>query len=551
MGIKKVRFKKMVDTHQIDDSTYSLIRDPSKCVLCGDCVRVCDEIQGVGAIDFAFRGSKCEILPSFGKDLAKSECVNCGQCVKSCPTGALLVKPEIENVWADLANPKKRVIATIAPSVRVAIGEEFGLQPGESSTGQMVASLKLMGFDEVYDTSFAADLTIVEEASEFLTRFTSGGRLPMFTSCCPAWVKFAEQYYPDYTPNLSTCRSPQGMFSSLLKTVLPAKYGINREDLIIVSIMPCTAKKFEARREELGVDGNLDSDHILTTIELARMIKEAGIDFNAIEPVSFDMPYGFKTGGGVIFGVTGGVTEAVLRFASEKISGKVDSNYEFFDVRGETGIKEVDITIEGTTIKLCVAHGLRNAEKVMESIIAGTAKYDMIEIMACPGGCINGGGQPCQPHDVPDIKKRRSDGLYKNDKMLQLHKPQENPHIKELYENGIFKDPHVAHEKLHTHFRMRKRLETEGITISKADADKALLDVEICFGTGCYIRGAQDLMKQVVDGLDAKGFKDKIDVKAAFCFENCDKGPSVKVGGELIIGADAEKVLKKVSEKLK
>ena len=546
IGVKKIRFKKTVDTFKIDESTRSIIRDATKCVLCGDCVRVCDEIQGVGAIDFAFRGSKCEILPSFGKELEKSECVYCGQCVKVCPTGALVVKPEIEEVWAALANPKKRVIAQIAPAVRVALGEEFGFKPGESSTGQMVAALKALGFDEVYDTSFSADLTVVEEANEFLTRFTSNGRLPMFTSCCPAWVKFAEQYYPDYILNLSTCKSPQGMFAALAKETLPAKHGISREDLVVVSIMPCTAKKFEAKREELSVNGNPDNDHVLTTIELARMIKEAGIDFNFIEPVSFDMPYGFKTGAGVIFGVTGGVTEAVLRYAVEKLGKKVDANYEFLDVRGETGIKEATITVDETTLKLGIVHGLKNAERVMSMIMEGKANYHLVEVMACPGGCIGGGGQPCS--HVQDVKKKRTDGLYKNDKMLQLHKPQENPYIKDLYENGIFKDHQVAHEKLHTNFRMRKRVETEGITISKAT--KVLLDVEICFGTGCYIRGSQSLMKQVVDGLEAKGLKDKIDVKAAFCFENCDKGPSVRVGGEIIIGADAEKVLNKVSEKL-
>ena len=548
MGLKEIRFKKMVDTHKVDESTHSLIRDLSKCVLCGDCVRVCDEIQGVGAIDFAFRGSKCEILPSFGKELAKSECVYCGQCIKICPTGALLVKSEIEKVWDDLSNPKKYVIAHIAPAVRVAIGEEFGFKPGESSIGQIVASLKILGFDEVYDTSFGADLTVIEEATEFLARFTSDGRLPMFTSCCPAWVKFAEQYYPDYTPNLSTCKSPQGMFGSLIKEVLPAKHGIKREDLVVVAIMPCTAKKFEAKREELSVDGNPDNDHVLTTVELAKMIKESGIDFQSVEPESFDMPYGFKTGGGVIFGVTGGVSEAVLRYAVEKLSGKIDPNYEFFDVRGEVGIKEANITIDDKTLRLCVVHGLRNAERVLTMIMDGIAEYDLIEVMACSGGCVGGGGQPCSPH-APDVKNKRGAGLYKNDKMLQLHKSQENPYIKSLYESGVLKDSKFAHDKLHTHYRMRKRVETEGITISKAS--NVLLDVEICFGTGCFLRGSQDLMKQVVDGLETKNLKDKVDVKAAFCFENCDKGPSVKVGGDLIIAADVDKILNKVNEKLK
>ncbi len=547
IGVRDVRFKKIQPpSPQIDESTYSIVRDPSKCVLCGDCVRMCDEVQGVGAIDFAYRGSRTEVLPSFGKDLEKAECVYCGQCVRVCPTGALTVKSETEKVWDDLANPEKKVVVQIAPAVRVALGEEFGMKPGVSTTGQMVAAIKALGFDEVYDTSFSADLTVIEEGNEFLKRYTSGGNFPMFTSCCPAWVKFAEQYYPEYTGNLSTCRSPQQMMGSLLKESVPEKSGKKRQDVVVVSIMPCTAKKFEAKREEFYAEGNPDVDHVLTTIELARMIKEAGINFNSIEPESFDMPFGFKTGAGVIFGVTGGVTEAVLRYAVEKLTGKVEVNFEYMDVRGEEGIKETSITVNDITLRLAVVHGLRNAEKVIDMVQNGTAKYDLIEVMSCPGGCIGGGGQPCTPGT--DVRKKRTAGIYENDRMLQLHKSQENPYIKELYETGILKDEHFAHEKLHTSYHSRKRLETEGITISGAGAPE--LSIEICFGTGCYLRGSQELMKQVVEGLEADGIKDRVDVKAAFCFEQCDKGPTVKVGDEIITAADVTKVLKKVTEKM-
>ena len=361
LGIDTIRFNKSALDKPLDTSSASLVRDPNKCVLCGDCVRVCEEIQSVGALDFANRGSNVVVTPAFGKDLSSVECVNCGQCAKVCPVGAIIPKSNMDQAWKALHDPKKTVIAQIAPAVRVAIGEEFGFAPGTTTSGQIVASMRRMGFDKVFDTSFTADLTIIEEATEFLDRFTKAGDsprgtaeigssrksplgdsprgkspagdLPQFTSCCPSWVKFAEQYYAEMLPNLSSCRSPQQMFGSLAKDVLTKELGISREDLVVISIMPCTAKKYEAQRPEFSVDGNPDVDIVLTTQETVLMIQESGIRFDQIEPESFDMPFGFKTGGGVIFGNSGGVSEAVLRYASEKLAGKKLDGFEFHQVQ--------------------------------------------------------------------------------------------------------------------------------------------------------------------------------------------------------------------------
>jgi NADH-quinone oxidoreductase subunit G len=339
LGVKDVRFKSVLQRAPLDVSSPSLVRDPNKCVLCGDCVRMCWEIQGIGAIDFAHRGHEVSVQPAFGKQLGDVECVNCGQCASVCPTGALTVKSEVDQVWSLLSDPKKTVIVQIAPAVRVGLGECFGLKPGDITTGRIVAALKRLGFDQIYDTSFAADLTVLEEGSEFLERKKEGGHLPMFTSCCPGWVKYAEQYFPELLPNLSTCRSPQAMFGSLVKAMLPDQLKIDRRDLKVIAIMPCTAKKFEAQRPELGVNADPDVDHVLTTQELAQMIQSAGILFDTLQPESFDMPFGFYTGAGVIFGNSGGVMEAVLRFAAEKVTGKKLEHVEFQQVRGDSGLR--------------------------------------------------------------------------------------------------------------------------------------------------------------------------------------------------------------------
>lgn len=449
LGVDRVRFKRVHEPHPIDTSSVSLLRDPNKCILCGDCVRFCAEVQSVGAIDFAFRGHDAAVLPAFGNGLGEGECINCGQCAAVCTTGALTPRPEIEVVWQALHDPTKFVVAQVAPAVRVAIGEEFGLPPGSATSGQMVAALKRLGFERVYDTSFSADLTVIEEANEFLKRKAKGERLPQFTSCCPGWVKFAEQYFPDLLPHLSSCKSPQQMLGALCKEVLPGELGRPVRDIVVVSIMPCTAKKFEAKRPEFSRDGSPDVDHVLTTQELARMIAERGIRYEKLRPESYDMPMGFKTGAGVIFGNSGGVSEAVLRYAAEKVSGEKLRSPDFHAVRGEDGLRLATIELEGVTLKLAVVHGLKNARTLAEKVRKGKTDLDLIEVMACPGGCVGGAGQPIARD--PETRRQRTRGVYDVDKNLDLHKSQENPFVTEIYAGHLGDvGGKRAHQLLHT-----------------------------------------------------------------------------------------------------
>jgi NADH-quinone oxidoreductase subunit G len=532
MGVEKVRFKAPPRPAPIDDSSPSLIRDPNKCVLCGDCVRVCSEIQGIGAIDFAFRGSHASVVPAFGKKLGDVECVNCGQCAAFCPTGALAPRSETADVWKALDNPHRKVVAQIAPAVRVALGEAFNLPASAETTGRIVAALKAIGFHAVYDTSFTADLTVIEEGMEFLGRKTKGGRLPQFTSCCPAWVKYAEQYYPDLLPNLSSCKSPQQMFGALAREALPKMLDVPAEDLVVVSIMPCTAKKFEARRPEFAKDGRRDVDFVLTTQELARMIEEAGLDFAGLDPESLDMPFGFHSGAGVIFGNTGGVSEAVLRFAVEKVTGKPLAKIDFQEVRGEGGLREASMTLNGTTVKIAIVHGLANAKLVAERVKAGTSDYDLIEVMSCPGGCIGGAGQPVA-HNA-NIKRIRTKGLYDADKNLPLHKAQDNPFIDKCYQEhlGEVGGP-VAHRLLHTHYHSRRRLESESLPLSEGVGDQKI-QVKVCAGTACFVRGSQKLLHALLAHVEEHSLQNLVDVRANFCSEQCSSGPTVIIGDKVL-----------------
>jgi NADH-quinone oxidoreductase subunit G len=496
LGVDKVRFKKTEELMPLDESSDALVRDPNKCILCGDCVRACYEIQDIGAIDFAHRGSKVSVLPAFGKDLAHVECVDCGQCARVCPTGAITPKYDVSKVWKEIDNPKKTVVAQIAPAVRVAIGELFGMKPGTLLIGQIVAALKMLGFDKVFDTSFAADLTVVEEANEFLKRKTEDTNLPQFTSCCPGWVKYAEQYYPEFLENLSSCKSPQQMFGSVAKEILPEQLEVKRENLVVVSIMPCTAKKVEANRAEFSNGKEKDVDYVLTTQELAAMIKQAGIKFENLTPESLDLPMGFKTGAGVIFGNSGGVSEAVLRYAYEKVNGVKLSNFEFNEVRGDESTRETEINLNGIKVRMAVVSGLKNAKSLLNKIKSGDAQFDIVEVMACPGGCIGGAGQPFIMED--NTKKERTKGLYDSDKTLQLHKSQDNPYIQELYKNLLIEPgSHKAHKLLHTTYKNRKRiLETELSVIDGADSQK--LEIKVCVGTNCYVKKSQKLIGQMI-----------------------------------------------------
>ena len=425
-----------------DESSDSITSDPSKCILCGDCVRVCHEVQNVGAIDFAFRGSKMSISTAFGKPLAESPCVGCGQCVAICPTGALVVKNHIAPVWKAVDNPEIKTTVQIAPAVRVAVGRELGVREGENVMGKIVAALRLMGFDEVYDTSLSADLTVIEESNEFLERLESGDKLPLITSCCPGWVKYCENKHPELMENVSSCKSPMQMLAALLKD----RARQNGEKTFHVAIMPCTAKKSEATRDEFKTEGSPDVDAVITTNGLIRMIKESGIMFDSLEPEAVDMPFGTISGAGVIFGVTGGVTEAVLRRVAATKTRAALLSVANKGQRGMEGVKEFDLEYGDKTLRIAVVSGLANAEKVLKRVKAGE-HFDFIEIMACPGGCINGAGQP---YVMQEDRKERAKGLYEADRLLSVRTSDENPVITSIYED-IIKDR--AHELLHVHYK--------------------------------------------------------------------------------------------------
>jgi NADH-quinone oxidoreductase subunit G/NADP-reducing hydrogenase subunit HndD len=440
-----------------DISSHAIVRDPEKCILCGKCVRVCEEVQGVSAIDFAGRGSNTRISTAFEEGLNVSSCVYCGQCIKVCPTGALRERSALKEVTAALNDPKMHVVIQHAPAVSVTIGEEFGLKAGTDSVGLMTAALRRMGFDRVFDTGFGADLTIMEEASELVHRILNGGKLPMMTSCSPAWVKFTEQFYPELTENLSTCKSPAQMLGSIIKNYYAKEQGIPRESIFSVTVMPCTAKKFEARREEMGSDGIFDVDAVLTTRELARMIRMRGLNMAALEPESADSPFGDRSTAGKIFGATGGVMEAAIRTAYFLITGKELEDLDVTPVRGLEGIKIAYIDINDMKVGVAVASGLGNARVLMEEIKNGRDDLHFIEIMSCAGGCINGGGQPIST-DPAGIQKRMK-ALFNIDRQELMRTSHSNPEIKKLYKEFLGEPlGEKSHHLLHTSYHKRKTL---------------------------------------------------------------------------------------------
>lgn len=447
MGVGNIRFENTKEQHPLDFSSPSIVRDPNKCILCGDCVRMCDNVQSVNAIDFAYRGTRALVTPAFNKKIAETDCVNCGQCRVVCPTGAISIHTNTDTIWDLLADKNTKVVAQIAPAVRVAVGDRFGLPKGENVMGKLVNVLHRLGFDEIYDTSYGADLTVIEESEELMNRLESGENLPLFTSCCPAWVKFCEERYPDLAKNLSTCRSPQQMFGAVVREYYkdPEKSGGKR--IVSVSIMPCTAKKEEILRPESTTNGKQDIDYVLTTTELISMIRKAGIRFENLEIEATDMPFGIGSGAGVIFGVTGGVTEAVLRRLREGHNRVEMEKIKFSGVRGEEGLKEVEFDYNGRTIRAAVVSGLGNANSLMKRIQKGEAQYDFVEVMACRRGCIMGGGQPV-PVD-PESRIARSKGIYDTDINTQIKKSNENPLVQSLYD-GLLKGK--THELLHRNF---------------------------------------------------------------------------------------------------
>ena len=446
MGVLKVRYDNYNEIRPVDYSSPAIVRDPNKCILCGNCVRVCSELQGLGVLGFANRGTEATVTPAFEKKLSATDCVSCGQCRVFCPTGALTIRTHMDEVWEALGDKNTRVVAQIAPAVRVAVGDAFGMKNGENVMGKIVASLHAMGFDEVYDTTYTADLTIMEESAEFLDRVKNGGKLPLLTSCCPAWVKFVGDQFPDMKENVSTCRSPQQMFSAVLKEWYRDPEHAEGKKTFVVSIMPCTAKKMEAVREDSYTKGEKDTDAVITTTELIRMIKNAGIAFDKIESESCDMPFGIGSGAGVIFGVTGGVTEAVLRRLADGHDTATLDAIAKCGIRGEEGIKETVVPYNGMDVKICVVSGLANARKVMEQVQNGEKEYHLIEVMACRRGCIMGGGQPIPAG--PRHKAARAAGLYSADGAMVIKKSDENP-LMDVFYNGYFKGK--AHELLHNH----------------------------------------------------------------------------------------------------
>ena len=444
----------------IDDSAIHMIRDNSKCILCRRCVAVCEQVQGVGVIGPNHRGFATSIGSAFEMGLGETSCVSCGQCIAVCPTGALQEKDATTDVFAALADPSKHVIVETAPAVRAALGEEFGYPIGTNVEGKMVSALKALGFDKVFDTDFSADLTIMEEAHEFLERVQNGGVLPLITSCSPGWIKYCEHYFPDMTENLSSCKSPQQMFGAIAKSYYAEKAGIDPKDIVVVSVMPCTAKKFEIGRDNQAANGVPDVDIALTTRELARMIRKAGIKFTQLPEDSFDAPLGLSTGAATIFGATGGVMEAALRTAVETLTGEELTALDFTEVRGTQGVKEASYNVAGLEVKVAVASGLANAKALLNRVKSGEANYHFIEIMGCPGGCVNGGGQPQQPgyiRNTVDIRGLRAKVLYDSDKANAIRKSHENPAIKELYAEYLGQPgSEKAHHLLHTTYVKRK-----------------------------------------------------------------------------------------------
>ncbi len=543
LGIMDIRYNRLTEFEPIDNSSPSIQRDPNKCVLCGDCVRACREIQGVGCIDFANRGSKARVAPSMNKLLGEVECVNCGQCVQVCPTGALVPAQVADKVWKDLYDKSKTVVVSIAPAVRVALGEYFNIPAGEDVSGKMVAALHLMGFKHVYDTSFTADMTIFEEGTEFLTRMTTpGATMPMFTSCCPAWVKYCEMFYPEYLGNLSSARSPQAMFGSVAKTMLPNLLGCKREDMVVVSVMPCTAKKFEAQLPKFTTDGKPEIDHVVTTSELARMIASMGIKLDELAPEPYDMPMGMATGAGVIFGTTGGVMEAALRFAVEKLEGKPLQKVDFEAVRGLEARKEATLTVAGKEVRICVVYGLAKAKELLEDLKAGRAHYDFIEVMACPGGCISGGGQPVGT--TMKQRQARMEGMYRSDKAHDSQKSQENTEVIKAYENclGGAAGSHIAHELLHTIYQNRSQIMDSKLSLINGNAEKKLA-ITVSVST-VKPEAAAALLDAIGSYVKQAGLEDKVALDAAF--NSCSCGQNCVTVGALDFADDLDAIKKAI-----
>lgn len=458
LGIRKIKYEGEMTRYTKDSSSQALYRNPDKCIMCRRCETMCNEVQTVGIYSAVDKGFDTVVAPAFGLPMVDTQCVFCGQCTQVCPTAALTEVSHVAKVWEVLADEDLHVIVQTAPSIRVTLGEKFDMKPGADVTGKMVSALRRLGFSKVFDTNFAADVTIVEEANELIDRLKNGGRLPILTSCCPSWVKFIEHQFPNLIDIPSTCKSPHMILGVLAKTYYAEKFNIDPRKIIMVSVMPCISKKYEIIREEMQNNGLRNVDHVITTRELIAMLTEAGIDFKNLPNDEFDYPLGISTGAADIFGTTGGVIEAALRTSYEWLTGKELKSVDFHDVRGLDGLKEATVNINGTELKIGVAHGLGNARELLKSIEKGKSQYHAIEIMACPGGCIDGGGQPYHMGDI-ELVKARMRGIYEIDKDKKLRKSHENPDVLKLYKEYLGEiGGHRAHELLHTHFRIREKI---------------------------------------------------------------------------------------------
>ncbi|MEG6511291.1 [FeFe] hydrogenase, group A [Desulforamulus ruminis] len=532
-NIKRLRYPSRTEQVPLDTSSLSVVRDPNKCILCGLCVRVCKEKQGIGVWDFKNRGSRTQIIAAMDQSLADSACINCGQCIAVCPCGALSSNSSIAEVWAAIRDPKKTVVCQIAPAPRAALGEMFGLGSVDV-TGKIVTALRKSGFDKVFDTVFTADMTTVEESNEFLGRLTSGGKLPLFTSCCPGWVKYAEEFHPELLENLSTCRSPQQMFGSVLKKKYAKDLGITPEEMFVVSIMPCTAKKYEAKRPEFMTDGVYDVDAVLTTVEAAQLFKEAGILFDNLEEGIFDQPMEQTTGSGVLFGTTGGVMESVVRYVAGKLlnaEGRIDVEF----TRGLDDTKIADLNVGDTKLTLAIVNGLAAAEELIKKIQSGELEVHAVEVMACPAGCVGGGGQPAQN----DRKARqcRSDEIYNIDSKMVLHKAQDNEDLDKIFQKywgGCCN--HDTHHDLHTHYHAKKRISGNEIVIKDGEGP----EITVCLCESCMKNGVLAVVEKLVE-LPVK-------LKGVFYMESCGEGASIQLNGE-ILHVTADNVLDTVKSK--